>query len=380
MPSDRSQALFFLALAVVLSLTFSIGAYVQGLPVIVEGPMVAISETTKSLLHSGSLQPEYFTETYREAQAYSKGGLVWQDVFALDKHGGLRPKHSIFSSIVAVPFYAVFGTAGFWVLQQLFLLWLLCSTYLIVEILSGRALPWSTLLATCFLTQTLFYSYSFSYDLHGCALLVGGLYISRKHPLIGAVIMTLSLFVRPAFGLLAFPLLFAWRQTATKEGAIAPALLGFAIVSLGFMLMNYFFWGSPFLTAYARLPSFEYGEMYFSRHPVGFDREVFLSGWSRKVFSDQGVLPYNLSFVALPFVALSVRKDREWRFQIFCILVSFGYALYIFSYRMWSVTDHGNRFLFPSIYLYLFSFILLIGRLEARWYATSNATKITVEQ
>ncbi len=313
-----------------------------------------------------TITPQYFHEIYRDAAASSKTSQsdVWQDVFAVDQYGNLRPKHSVFSAIAAVPFYALFGNVGFWIMQQLFFLGLLFSTYLIVKQSTNRTLPWSTLLATLLLTQSLFHCYSFSYDLHGCTLLIGGLCILKHFPMIGAAVMTLSIFVRPSFLLLVLPLALEsmWGGERQKRARV---VVGGAIIMLLFGAYNYYMWGSPLTTAYSRLPGFRDGAMILPPHPFGFDLQVFLSQWTDKLFSSTGLLPYNLSILALPLVVASLYRERDF-FRWVCLLSATGYSMYIFSYPMWDNTFHGNRFLLPAIYLYLLCFIPLIGKVETR--------------
>lgn len=362
--THSSATRFFLLASIAISFGFSLCCYFRGWPVIRRGPALAISQVTKSLTNSGSFTPRFFSEIYQQAIDLSakSSSRVWQDVFALDKHGQLRSKHSIFSSVVAVPFYLFFGDTGFWIMQQLFLLWLLYSTFSIVTELTGRALPWSTLLATYFMSQTIFYSYSFSYDLHACSLIIGGLHLKRKFPFIGGVVMALALFVRPSLILLIPPLLFANDKSDNVSQWLRTGL-GVTLVILINGLLNYTWWGSPFLTSYHNIPAFHNGTMISSQHPLGFDLDVLFSNMMEKLLSPQGLLPYNLSFIALPWVLTYTWKQKD-PFRLLCLLSAAIYTFYIFSYPMWKVTDFGNRFLFPAIYLYLLSFIPWLGRLE----------------
>ncbi|MCI5065452.1 hypothetical protein MRY87_06975 [bacterium] len=365
--------LFFLLNAVALSFAVSLCAYVKELPVLPQGPAVAVSEVTKSIWERGSLTPEYFQKTYEEARAYSEAesSYVWQDVFAIDSHGNLLPKHSLISAILAVPFFALLGPLGFWAFQQLVFLWLLYSTYLIVEELTHKSLPWTTLLATFFLSQSIFYSYQFSYDLHGCALLIGGLYLMRPLPFLGAMVMSFSVFTRPTHFLLLVPLALA-RNGSLKSTRVISSMLGIVATTCLFLLTNYYLFGNPFLTSYQRLPVFHNGEMILLAHPFGFNLSTFVTDWPDKLFGSNGLVLYNLSFAALPLVLVYLWRCRqEQRFQMICLLTGLGYSLYIFSYPMWSATSYGNRFLLPAVYLYLFSFIPFAGQFESSLQAKS---------
>jgi len=85
---------------------------VSHLPV---GPSRAMSEVTKSVWSTGSVCPELFTRVYDQARElrYRAQSEVWQDVFALSIDGRIVPKHAPLSSLVAVPFFAIFGDRGF---------------------------------------------------------------------------------------------------------------------------------------------------------------------------------------------------------------------------------------------------------------------------
>jgi len=359
----RSKRNFFILASILAISVINLLAFIKGIPVLPQGPETAIAEVTKSIFHEGTTSPNYFKEAYSKAQTLSEStqSVVWQDVFAIDQYGQLRPKHSPLSAFLAVPFYAIFGEVGFAILQQLFCFGLLYSTYLLVLRIARNPLPCSTLISVLLLSQSGFYVRAFSYDLHGCALLIGGLSIWCRKPCLGAFIMGLSLFVRPSFLILLLPL--ALLLSTIELRRIIPTCLGLLIASLLFAGYNYHLWGDPFLTAYSRLPEFANGVVRLARHPVGFDLGVLFSRWDEKIFSSHGLLPYNLCFLAFPWVVLSLIRKSD-RFMRICFMVAVGYAIYIFSYPMWHVTDWGNRFLLPAVYLYMLCFIPLIGRFE----------------
>ncbi len=328
-----------------------------------EGPERVVAEVTRSLFNSASLTPNYFYDVYEKARALSEStqSIVWQDVFAIDQYGQLRPKHSPLSALMAVPFYAVFGDLGFGIFQQLVFFVLMYSTYSLVLWTTRKPLPWSTLLSVLLLSQSGFYVRSFSYDLHGAALLIGGLYLWSLRPCLGATVMGLSLFVRPSFAFLIFPMVLLLSVIDLKR--LASTCIGILIAILLFGSYNYYLWGSPFLTAYSRLPEFANGVVRLMPHPVGFDLNVLLTRWDEKLFSSRGLLPYNLCFLALPLVVVSLIRNYD-PFRLGCFLVGVGYATYIFSYSMWDVTNSGNRFLLPVVYLYMLCFIPVLGRFE----------------
>lgn len=364
-----------LIFACVLACMVSLINRLKGFPFIPEGPAVAITEATKSLWESGSLSPKYFTQVKLEGLELSKrrSCYVTQDVFSLGENGSLYPKHSLFSVFVAIPFYALFGEFGFWILQLLFFILLIHSTYRIVHATSGKELPWSTLLGTCLLSQTLFYTHIYSYDLHACAILIGGLCLSRKYPCCGAAIMNLAILVRPSNVLLSVPLAYAWCFAIPSWKRLGQSSLGISLAMVLIMTVNRFLFGQAFTTTYTHIPAFANGTMVMYRHPLGFDTQVFLSQWSSKLFGQTGLLPFNLALVALPFVVIWTFKAKTRSFLLFCNATALLYSIYIFSYPMWTASFYGNKFLLPAIYLYLFSFIEFLGRAESRFLQRNSS-------
>ncbi len=356
---------FFLAAVFVLSLIFSAMRYLQGVPLLPHGPTFNVAEVTKSLWRAGSLRPERFDQIYRDAAELSRttGSEVWQDVFALDIRGELAPKHSLVSSVLAVPFYALLGDIGFWVLQQLLVMWLLYSTYCIATRVAGRSMPLTTLVVTCLLSPVLLLSHGFSYDLHGCAFLIGGLNLMHQRPSLGAFLMSLSILVRPSYILLVCPLICAlYEQTPQRIRVLLFRGAGAALGLVIFFGVNYLLWGDPFTTAYERLPGFRNGELFISPHPLGLDLHTFVGDWSAKLWGRQGILPFTPCVALLPLVLLAFRHQRERWFQGVCLFAALAYTLYIFSYPMWMVTDMGNRFLLAATFLFIPSCIGFVAK------------------
>jgi hypothetical protein len=360
-----ARKVFFLVSVCVLSLTFSAVGYLRGIPLLPTGPNFNTAEVTTSLWHSRSLRPERFDQIYREARELSAtaGTEVWQDVFALDIRGELAPKHSLLSSIMAVPFYAVLGYFGFWVLNQILFVWLMYSIYSIATRLAGRSLPLTTLVVTLLLSPLIMHLYGFSYELHGCVLIIGGLNMMHRRPSLGAFLMSLSVLVRPSFVLIVVPLVSAmYAHTPDWQRVILRRSGGLALGLGIFLVVNYLLWGSPFTTAYQRLPSFRNGELFILPHPLGFDLETFVSDWPTKLWGPAGIFPLTSCLFLSPLVVLSARHRSERWFEGVCLSTGLLYTLYIFSYQMWMVTGPGNRFLLAATCLYIPSCIAFLAR------------------
>jgi hypothetical protein len=173
--------------------------------------------------------------------------------------------------------------------------------------------------------------------------------------------MGLSLFVRPSNLILTIPLAIGGTRNESKREVVR-SIMGLSLILVAWGAVNGILWGSPLHTSYSRLPLFIAGSEHIQGHPLGFNVEVLLSDWRNKLFSDHGLLPFNLSILALPWVVASMIKKFD-RFKLVCLSTALVYTGYIFSYPMWSSSINGNRFLLPAIHLYLIFFIPLLGRM-----------------
>jgi hypothetical protein len=365
--ANSTQSLFFLGAVSLLLVAITLIASYRGLPFLTEGPSRRIAEAARALWNTGSLQAPEFKKIDREAKQYSKktASKVWQDAFALGKSGELYPKHSIISVVLTAPFYALFGDWGFLLFNNLTILLLLCFSYRINSYICKRDPAILTLIVVFIFTQLLFYIYSFSYDVLGAAFIVIGIYYIRCHPFLGALIAGFSIFVRPSH-LITYPfLLFVWSSKTTWQKRGAFTLFGFSLALALYGLSNYLLWGDFFSTAYHRLPEYNNGNMILNQHPVGFGVSELLQNWDDKLFSlKNGLLTYNSIFFFFPLVFASSLQHKHRHFLLLMLCLSSVYTLYIFSYEHWSCTAFGNRFLYPAIFAYLFTFIAFIDRLR----------------
>ena len=320
-------------------------------------PPARVAEASRSLVNNGTLAaPEYlkFADDFR-SEAISSGQAIEQDVFAVGRDDKLYPKHSILSAVVGAPFYAIFGNSGFWILQQLCLLFIFIS----LSRLSTRSAPVLLIFVYLF-TQTLsgFHTHVFSYDLHGVALMLGGMALLTRNSFFGAMLCALTIFVRPAY-LILIPFAVFARVGTNREYCVR--LVGL-IVGLGiFMLSNQLIFGSPFTTAYQAaayiLPD---GSFVLDTHPLGFSLQTFLSEWGKKLFSlEVGALPYNLALIFWPLAIWQIIKTRD-RFLFVTSLGAIIYTLFIFSYQFWATSPVGNRFLLPAVYLMILPILRIL--------------------
>jgi hypothetical protein len=357
--------IFFLTALLLCSFACSGGLYLQGWNVTPQGPSFAIAETAKSIWENGSLSSTHARAVFEAAQALSRSdmGSIWQDVFAMDVRGNLVAKHSIISSLIAAPFYGIFGKFGFWLCQQLFFLALSFSVYRCGRALSGAPHTLTSLLAICLFSPALVSSYTFGYDLHGVAFLMGGLCLSRSRPLLGGMALACAVSVRPSHILLVAPLIFAWFDPRNIPRSMRTPLGALAILIL-ILLCNVVLWGGPLTTAYSRLPRWESGVLILDPLSLGFERSEFIRGWSDKLFGGDGLFSQYGTILTIPCAIWMSLRSTHLHFFRTCLVAATINILYVFSYPMWDPAVSPNRFLHPSTFLFLIPFTVLTGRLE----------------
>jgi Glycosyltransferase family 87 len=292
-----------------------------------------------------------------------RGGLeVHQRQVALGRRGEWFPKHPILMPVFSIPFYALFGVAGFLLFNVLDLgllgivIWLFCRRYV-----SGAL---ATLATTGILGGTFLraYVYNYSPDVFSTLLFMGGLYLLlRGRPLPAGMLLGLSVMAKItnlfSLSIVAGFLLFgprrreAWRLTA----AALPCLLGLA-------LLNAHMFGSPATTGYDRTLVLENGEAVTISHRGFFDLPV-LEGIRGQLFAERtGLLSTSpLLLLAVPGFVLLLRRN-SWEGLLFLCLGEFTFLLFS-TYRWWATSHYGNRFLMIPVALCAVPLALTLGRM-----------------
>ena len=321
-----------------------------------EGPAARVAEASRAIWQEGSFVPRGFIAIRDEVQSRSakNGTLFNQDVFALGKHGELLPKHSWFSMVMGALFYGAFGEPGFWIFHHLAAFLLIAFTGLIGAQLSERDTTLPVLVGALAGTQMIFHIVTFAIDIHAACLVLAALWLAKDSPLLGGALSVLSWFARPALILLLPLTLLFWRIEDRSHTALLRSMVGAAIGAAVVLVTNMFFFGEWFTSIYHHLPLFKAGIMGIDPHPIGFNPLVLSADWSKKLFdADIGLLRWNPILLAFPYVIWRTTTQSR-RLPGFMLLLSSAlFALYIFSYPMWHMTHSGNRFLFPSIFLFL---------------------------
>ncbi|HEU4401250.1 MAG TPA: DUF2079 domain-containing protein, partial [Candidatus Polarisedimenticolia bacterium] len=278
-----------------------------------------------------------------------RGGLeVHGRQIALGRGGEWFPKHPILMPIVSVPFLLTFGMPGLLLFNVLVL-------GLLALALMGLARPFaspaaSALAAFLALTGTFLrrYGYNFSPDLFATLILVLALRaLIRGRDLWGGALLGLSVTAKLThLFLIPFGLLYAFWRRGRRAGMQATASAAVPLLFLG--LLNLAHFGSPLVTSYDRNVAIEDGGIVTMSHRGLFDQNPIAGFVSEMIDPRHGLLPTSPALLlALPgFVLLFRRRPAET--VLFLALAEF-LVLFFGTYRYWSTSHYGNRFLMPVI-------------------------------
>jgi len=290
-------------------------------------PYVSTAETARDLWRLGTLERPAFHELrafFLRESAEHAGVEYRQDVFSLSLGGRLLPKHPLLPSLLGAPVYALAGTAGFWVMEQLVIVALAVSGYRVARSMADQG-P-SLVAAALLLLGTKvfwFYSYTFSYDLLGAALIVGGLALLPARPVVAGLLWGLALHIRVTHGIL-FPFLLLachpWRGSVPR--AWLCCTLACLLAALPHFIYGAAVFGDALRGSYARVPVFAAGtegldadSMHLS---LGYLREAgerLLWGGRESVFFAYpalAALPWALGGMIRPHTSGEVRRKAAW--------------------------------------------------------------------
>jgi hypothetical protein len=333
-------------------------------------PTVSTAETAKDLWNLGTLERPHFHKLYEYFLQQSKinANVAYrQDVFTETVAGHLLPKHPVVISVMAAPFYGIFGQAGFWIFQQLIILALIISFYRVAKDLAGRD---GALLACGLLTAgtnlVWYYSYNFSYDVLGAMFIMAGFFYLKKFPFLAGALFGLALYVRLANGIiLPFLVLAYYPPRVDRWASIRPwfyVLIGCSIVLFPYLIFNRLIYGDALKGSYALTPIFVRGSVVYDENATQFAWKFFQKEAGDRLWGK----PESL-FFAYPALLLSIfltpwmmHGAKSW--FIFCLVLGgMSMILFFLSYRWW-LEAHGDRFLLPAAFLLLLPMALFFQR------------------
>ncbi len=279
------------------------------------------------------------------------GGLVVHErQVALGTAGEWYPMQPILMPVLAIPFYAFFGAAGFLVFNALamtllaLILWAICRMYVSPGTATGTV---ALVGGGSFLRA---YLVNFSPDILSAVLVLGGLYlILRRKNLAGGLALGVSVLAKVTnlfVSLLVLALLCFRRPRPSVLSAAAGLLPGVAL----WMLVNLAMFGSPTATGYDQTIVLQEGVVTTVSHRGFFDLPLLEGIRGQLLDPRAGILTTSpLLLLALPGLVPLFRRHR-WDGLLFLGISEFLFLLFS-TYRWWSTSHYGNRFLIVPVAL-----------------------------
>jgi hypothetical protein len=326
--------------------------------------------TTQSLVEDLDLD----LKNQLEGDPSNIGGQI-----SLGKGGQWYPLHEWLLSLLAVPFYFLFGINGTLLCNMVmsfltgFFIYKLCAEFYspVISFFSATLTFSSSLL--------LHYSYSFSIDVLGVLFFTISLYMMCKKKWVMAGVWfsltvmgrNLYVIVLPAF---IFYLLFSKCKNKSLKILNFNAFLKFifagAPLGILFFFQNYYMFGSPFTSAYHFWIDYDPLTSQIISKSHSFDKS-FYDGLSEILFS-----PKNSIWSGIPLLPLGimfgVRNLITKSTALICFIFSVIFLLVIFLsvYVNSFPGSIGNRYLICVVPL---SALLLCGAIERALYGESTS-------
>jgi len=277
------------------------------------------ASATVSFQHDGDL----------DLQNQLRGGLaVHQRQVALGQAGQWYPKHPVLMSIVALPFYAAFGTAGFLLFNGLMMallvviLWAICRLY----VSPGTATAAVALVVGGSFLRA--YLYNFSPDLFSTVLVLAGvLLILKRRCFSGGVALGISVLAKVTNLFVSLVVLSILCLRRPRTGALrtgAGLLPGVA----AWMLLNLAMFGAPTTTGYDRTIVLQGDTLVTVSHRGFFDLPLLEGVRGQLLDPRVGILTTSpLLLLALPGLIPLFRRYR-WDGLLFLGISEFLFLLF----------------------------------------------------
>lgn len=262
--------------------------------------------------------------------------------YSLGKNGKYLPKHSPFMSLLAIPFYKIFGFNGFLIFNLIIFFGILffLSRFLDKKISLIQGLSFSSIF---FLPFIFYHTYSFCPDIFLAFLISGGLLlINKNRDFFGGILTGLTVFLRPNYVFQIFPGLFISRKKIIY-------LSGFILGILPFLLYNTFFFGLPWTTSYDKtLVITKAGKIAVSHY------ELFSVDFSR-FWKILALYPRGLIFCApiiFPLLMVLFLRRKDYKdISIFLFSTWLWHYIFYGFYIAWLANHIGLRFFIVPVLL-----------------------------
>lgn len=289
------------------------------------------------------------------------------DQMSVGRRGEWYNSHEPLLSVLGVPFVGLLGGAGALVCNML----LTVLTVLVMfRTWSGRAAPAfaAALLVGC---SYHFRAYSFSYsnDVLGTLLLVGGYaFFERGRYASAGIVLGLLFFARlpfvPLIAAFAAALFFIDAPSGTRRDTVRQAarlLTPVAVALLLFLSINYLQFGSFLATSYSRwIPAAEQPQTTVS-HWIFFNRSIF-HGLGLNLFDQRVGLISNAPLIVAGLLLMGIAMWKQRRAAAVIIYGSTLLLLVIFSLYSKGEPSTPNRYHLPIIALSVAPWALAFDR------------------
>ena len=334
---------FALAIAVI-AIGYAALSLARGRPFLI-GDCPYYAATTHTLLHDG----DWDLRNQLPGDVPDHHGF-----FALSIDGRIVPKHSVLMPIVSIPFYFIFGTLGFLIVN---LITTFALVWGIMRLAGGDlAARWLALVAYLS-TPFLAYTVNYSPDVFATSLFIWScVFAVRNRPLACGVCAGLAVWAKITMVLLLLPLALiivppGWR--ATLKCGLAAAVA----VSPMLIIQTHLF-GSPFVTGYDRDARLTEAGFIITEHYSRFNVPL-LTGLGNLLFDPTiGMLKTAPLWFLWPVGVVMAIRSRSAseafasRLHVVALLLSLLANLVFFAcYDEWNASMFGNRFLFPALAL-----------------------------
>lgn len=330
---------------------------------------------TESLLHDGDLDLANQLAPGKTGDELRAELRKHNSFYAVAPDGSIVPKVSTLISFAAVPFYALLGKPGFLVFNILQLAVLASG----IATLAGGT-PSSRLLALvgCLISPFLPYTFNFSPDIFGAALVVGCYIAATRQQwfacgLLAGLSVWAKIYLAPIVlpaGLLVFATASEPTSVRMRVKHIAVAIVAGLIGVAPLFATNAALYGGPLVTGYDREGHVtDDNQLFTMEHYSRFNQSI-PTGLLNLLFDVDHKL--GATWTAPIWSLWPLGAVVAWRLgrRLWTVALVSGVManLLVFApYDMWEASMNGNRFLFPAFALGLAVQGPLWEAIAARW-------------
>ncbi|MDX6765950.1 MAG: hypothetical protein SFU85_04085 [Candidatus Methylacidiphilales bacterium] len=321
-------------------------------------PYISTAETAKDIWTRGTWQRPHFAVLHGHLMDLSKNRpdvTYRQDVYSRALDGRLLPKHPLMASLFGAPFYGMLGMPGIWLAEQLVLVGVLASVYALASRLSAPpAADVVGVMAVLGTNLVWYYAYTFSYDLMGAGLVLAGVVVLPRRPLVAGLLWGLSLHFRVTHVIL-FPILLWGYLPAfrTNWKAWVWCGVGGAVMVVPLLWQNFMLFGDAVMGAYARVPTYRAGVELLDGNSMHFSWTYYREFAARLWGGRESVFHTYPVMVLLPLALWGVVCARKNQRQALALLGAGSASVVLhLGYSYWFGSG-GDRFVLVAVLLFL---------------------------